>query len=224
MKLSKHKIYGIEDPITQQLLKAFVAPSVDPGIIAELKLKHRSILLNGALGTGKILLAQSLGKLLCTDENNIKTVSGREIEGPYIGQSESNIRNLFKNAKHDWSTYGIKSSLHLVTFDEIDSVARKRDSSSHSKLSDRCVQQLLSCLDGASRNELGNILPCHTTNRYSDLDSAILRPGCFGTQIQLTFPVEKQRQLILKEAVNKFGRDSEIYIGVNNIDITTVCV
>merc|ERR1712232_525987 len=76
----------------------------------------------------------------------------------------------------------------------------RRDSSAHSKVYDRSVQQLLSCLDGA--HTLNNVLTIGTTNRFQDIDSALLRPGRFGVHIFVALPDESQRYELLTKCNN----------------------
>merc|ERR1712129_564601 len=100
--------------------------------------------------------------------------------------------------------------------DEIDSIAKKRDSSSHSKVYDRSVQQLLSCLDGAV--PLNNCLIIGTTNRFQDIDSALLRPGRFGVHVFVALPDEHQRyELLTKSKINAMERViQELFDGDKN--------
>merc|ERR1712235_163300 len=102
---------------------------------SKISIEHnKGILLHGPPGTGKTLLAKTLKHLLITNDDNVHIVNGPEIEDVYIGQTEKNIRNLFEAAKADYRQYGMHSPLHIIIFDEIDSIAKKRDSSSQSKI------------------------------------------------------------------------------------------
>merc|ERR1719203_2315755 len=84
---------------------------------------HKGILLHGPPGTGKTMLAKSLQRVLSVADSNLSVVNGPEVEDIYIGQTERNIRNLFERAKADHAEWGAFSPLHLVIFDELDSIA-----------------------------------------------------------------------------------------------------
>jgi len=141
------------------------------------------------------MLARSLQRVLLVEDENVSFVSGPEVEDVYVGGTERNIRALFERAKADHAEWGAQSPLHLVVLDEVDSIAKKRDSGPHSKVYDRSVQQLLSCLDGAAAME--NVVVIGTTNRFHDIDPALLRPGRFGVHILMTLPDEEQRAELL---------------------------
>merc|ERR1719242_274364 len=152
------------------------------------------------------MLAKAVQHLLLVSDGAVSVVSGPEMEDIYIGQTERNIRNLFERAKADWKEWGALSPLHLVIFDEMDSIAKKRDSSSHSKVYDRSVQQLLSCLDGAAA--MDNVVVIGTTNRYQDIDPALLRPGRFGVHILMPLPDDEQRRELLTKCSHCSYRDA----------------
>merc|ERR1712098_876699 len=143
------------------------------------------------------MLARSLQRVLLVEDENVHFVSGPEVEDVYVGGTERNIRALFERAQADHAEWGHLSPLHLVVLDEVDSIAKKRDSSSQSKVYDRSVQQLLSCLDGAAAME--NVVVIGTTNRFHDIDPALLRPGRFGVHILMTLPDEEQRAELLTQ-------------------------
>ena len=107
-------------------------------------------------GTGKTLIARNIGGMLT--ENGPKVVAGPEILAPLVGQTEENIRLLFKEAKEEQEEKGDDSSLHIIIFDEIDAICKQRGSSSTSGTGvyDTVVNQLLSMIDGV--NALNNVL------------------------------------------------------------------
>src|SRR6476469_8319960 len=86
-------------------------------------MKHcRGILLYGPPGTGKTLMARQIGKMLNAREPKI--VNGPEVLNKYVGQSEENIRALFKDAEIEYRERGDESVLHIVIFDELDAICR----------------------------------------------------------------------------------------------------
>ena len=75
-------------------------------------------------GTGKTLIARQIGKMLNGKEPKI--VNGPEILNKYVGASEENVRNLFKDAEADQAAMGDASELHVIIFDEIDAICKQR--------------------------------------------------------------------------------------------------
>ena len=86
----------------------------------------KGILLYGPPGTGKTLIAREMAKALNSREPIL--INGPEIMDKYVGEAEKNIRDLFKPAEEEWATRGQESELHVIIFDEFDSVAKKRGS------------------------------------------------------------------------------------------------
>jgi vesicle-fusing ATPase len=84
-------------------------------------------MLYGPPGTGKTLLARQIGMMLNT-RLPPKIVSGPEILNKYVGESEENIRKLFKDAEAEYKAKGDESQLHIIIFDEIDAICRQRSS------------------------------------------------------------------------------------------------
>ena len=154
-----------------------------------------SLLLFGPPGTGKTLIARKLSKMLNGREPKI--VNGPEMLSKYVGASEENIRNLFKDAEQEYKQKGEDSDLHVIIFDELDSVFKQRGSgkSDGTGVGDNVVNQLLSKMDGV--DQLNNILVIGMTNRLDLIDTALLRPGRFEIQIEISLPDEKGRRDIL---------------------------
>ena len=75
-------------------------------------------------------------------------MNGPEVLNKYVGQAEENIRNLFADAEKDEKTLGENSPLHVVIFDEIDSICKSRGSTRDGTgVHDSIVNQLLSKID-----------------------------------------------------------------------------
>jgi vesicle-fusing ATPase len=120
------------------------------------------------------LIARQIGKMLNGKEP--KVVNGPEILNKYVGQSEENIRNLFKEAEAEYRERGDDSELHIIIFDEIDAICKHRGNvRDGTGVHDTVVNQLLSKIDGV--NALNNILVIGMTNRKDMIDEALLRPG-----------------------------------------------
>ena len=91
---------------------------------------------------------------------------------------------------------GDESSLHIIIFDEIDAICRKRGSTGNSGtgVHETVVNQLLSKMDGV--DSLNNILVIGMTNRKDMIDDAMLRPGRLEIHLEIGLPDEKGRRQI----------------------------
>lgn len=146
-------------------------------------------------GTGKTLIAREIAKIL--GARPPKIVNGPEILDKFIGEAEKNIRDLFHDAENEYKLFGMRSQLHVIIFDEIDSLAKKRGNlfGDGSGTRDSVCNQLLAKLDGI--NELNNILVIGLTNRIDLIDDALLRPGRLEVHIQINAPNRQGRKEIL---------------------------
>lgn len=146
----------------------------------------KGVLLSGAPGTGKTLVAKAVA-----GEANVPfyAISGSEFVELYVGVGASRVRDLFDRAK--------KSSPCIVFIDEIDAVGRQRGAGVGGGHDEReqTLNQLLVEMDGFENNEA--IIVMAATNRPDILDSALLRPGRFDRQIYISAPDVKGREEIL---------------------------
>ncbi|KAL6121899.1 hypothetical protein NUSPORA_01131 [Nucleospora cyclopteri] len=185
----KLEIGGLKKEFEKMFRRAFVQRLYDPETIKKLGIPHvKGIMLYGPPGTGKTLIARKLGGLLGAKPP--KVVNGPEVLSKYVGQSEENIRTLFADAEQEYKTKGEKSSLHIIIFDEIDAICKKRGSD-NSGVGDKVVNQLLSKIDGVEA--LNNILVIGMTNRLDLIDEALLRPGRFEIHLEISLPEENAR-------------------------------
>merc|ERR1740121_186774 len=114
----------------------------------------------------------------------------------WMWAAEENIRNLFADAEKEQKQQGENSQLHVVIFDEIDSICKARGSKSDSTgVHDSIVNQLLSKIDGV--DALNNILLIGMTNRMDLIDEALLRPGRLEVHVEISLPTEEGRVEIL---------------------------
>eukprot|EP00163_Fabomonas_tropica_P005021 TRINITY_DN1447_c0_g2_i2.p1 TRINITY_DN1447_c0_g2~~TRINITY_DN1447_c0_g2_i2.p1 ORF type:complete len:326 (+),score=69.20 TRINITY_DN1447_c0_g2_i2:824-1801(+) len=156
-------IGGLDEQFSQIFRRAFASRIFPSAVVQKLGINHvRGILLHGPPGTGKTLIARQIGKMLQAREP--KVVNGPEILNKYVGQSEENIRNLFKDAEAEYHERGEDSDLHIIIFDEIDAICKQRGTAGGSTgVHDTVVNQLLSKMDGV--DSLNNILVIGMTNR-----------------------------------------------------------
>ncbi len=91
---------------------------------------------------------------------------------------------------------GDESGLHIIIFDELDTIFKRRGSNnSTTGIEDTMINQLLSKMDGV--DQLNNILVIGMTNRIDLIDEALLRPGRFGVLMEISLPDEHGRYQIL---------------------------
>lgn len=189
-------IGGIDEQFHEMMTLVFASRLLDPEEIKKMGIKHKKgMILYGPSGNGKTSMARAIGKMLNAREPKI--INGPEILNKYVGQSEENIRELFAEAEAEYKAKGDKSQLHIIIFDEIDALCRRRSASSDgTNVNNSVVNQLLTKIDGV--NSLNNILVIGMTNRLDMLDEAMLRPGRFGVHIEISLPKLEGREQIFK--------------------------
>ena len=144
----------------------------------------KGILLHGAPGTGKTLIA----KAVATESGlNFIAVKGAELLSKWVGESERGVRQVFHKAK--------QAAPCIVFFDEIDAIAPMRGAD-HSAAVDRVISQFLAEMDGLE--ELKDVVILAATNRVDMLDPALLREGRFDLMVELPLPDEAAKLEIFK--------------------------
>ena len=204
---------GLDREFTKIFRRAFASRIFPPAVIEKLGISHvKGLLLFGPPGTGKTLIARKIGTMLNAKEPKI--VNGPEILSKYVGSSEENIRNLFKDAEAEYKAKGEESSLHIIIFDELDSVFKPRGSRGDGTgVGDNVVNQLLAKMDGV--DQLNNILVIGMTNRKDLIDSALLRPGRFEVQVEIQLPDEEGRVQIFEIQTKKMRENNMLASDVN---------
>lgn len=193
---TKMGIGGLDEQFQTMFRRAFASRVLPPDVVRRMGMKHvRGILLHGPPGTGKTLMARQIGKMLQGREP--KVVNGPEVLSKFVGESEANVRRLFEDAEKEQRERGENSGLHIIIFDEIDSICKSRGSiTSGTGVHDSLVNQLLSKIDGVE--SLNNVLLIGMTNRIDMLDEALLRPGRLELKIQIDLPSQEGRLQILR--------------------------
>ncbi|HTY13765.1 MAG TPA: ATP-dependent zinc metalloprotease FtsH [Candidatus Omnitrophota bacterium] len=165
-----------------------------PGKFQKLGAKiPKGLLLMGAPGTGKTLLARAIA-----GEAGVPffSISGSDFVEMFVGVGAARVRSIFQQAK--------KQTPSIIFMDEIDAVGRHRGAGLGGGHDEReqTLNQLLVEMDGFDPKT--NIIVIAATNRPDILDPALLRPGRFDRQVVLDKPDLKGREDILKiHAKNK---------------------
>ena len=177
-------IGGLKDEI-KQVREMIELPLKHPELFDKIGIDPpKGVLMHGPPGTGKTLIA----KAVASESNaNFFTLSGPEIMSKYYGQSEENLRKIFKEA--------IDHAPSIIFIDEIDSIASKREET-HGDVERRVVAQLLAIMDGLE--ERGKVIVIGATNRVNALDPALRRPGRFDREIEIGIPDKNGRKEILE--------------------------
>lgn len=147
----------------------------------------KGVLLTGAPGTGKTLLARAVA-----GEANVPFfhLSGSEFVEMFVGVGASRVRDLFMKAK--------RAAPSIVFIDEIDAVGRVRGTGVGGGNDEReqTLNQILVEMDGFEPND--KVIVMAATNRNDVLDPALLRPGRFDRRVVLDLPDRADREAILK--------------------------
>ncbi len=163
----------------------------------------KGVLLFGAPGTGKTLLARAVA-----GEAGVPffSISGSDFVEMFVGVGASRVRDLFEQAK--------KNAPCIVFVDEIDAVGRQRGAGLGGGHDEReqTLNQLLVEMDGFAPNE--GIIILAATNRPDILDPALLRPGRFDRQVAVDAPDVNGRKEILKVHVRGKPLEEEVNLEV----------
>ncbi len=147
----------------------------------------KGVMLNGAPGTGKTLLARAVA-----GEAGVPFfhLSGSEFVEMFVGVGASRVRDLFKMAK--------RAAPAIIFVDEIDAIGRTRGGGFGGGNDEReqTLNQILVEMDGFEPND--KVIVMAATNRPDVLDPALVRPGRFDRKVMLDLPDRADREEILK--------------------------
>ncbi len=184
-KATWEDVGGLEE-VKKAMSESIELPLDDPDSFIRLGIKpSNGILLYGAPGTGKTLVARAIAN---ESKANFISIKGPEIMSKWVGESEKAVRMIFKKAK--------QVAPSIVFLDEIDAIAPKRGSHHDSGATERVVNQLLTSMDGM--DSLDNVFVIAATNRPDILDKALLRPGRFDKLLLIPLPDTASRRKILE--------------------------
>ena len=216
-RVTYEDIGGLENEI-KMVREMIELPLKHPELFERLGIEApKGVLLHGPPGTGKTLLA----KAVANETNaNFYSLSGPEIMSKYYGESEENLRKVFKEAQ--------ENAPSIIFIDEIDSIAPKREEV-HGEVERRIVAQLLALMDGLQ--ERGKVVVIGATNRINAIDPALRRPGRFDREIEIGIPDKKGRKEILEIHTRgmplakdvDLDKIAEITHGFSGADLAALC-
>jgi proteasome regulatory subunit len=186
-EISYAQIGGLTDQI-KEVREAVEYPLTRPEIFRRIGVEPpKGILLYGAPGTGKTLIAKAVAH---EAKATFIRMSGSELVHKFIGEGAGLVRELFELAR--------ERAPAIVFIDEIDAVGsmRTNDGTSGSAEVQRTLMQLLAEMDGFDNR--GDVRIMAATNRADMLDPALLRPGRFDRLIEIPTPDKDSRLQILK--------------------------
>ncbi|MFC4337149.1 AAA family ATPase [Salininema proteolyticum] len=178
---------GMED-LKQSLTETVLWPLTYPDSFTRLGIEPpRGMLLYGPPGCGKTFIVRAVAG---EGHANVVSIKGSELLNKWVGESERNVRDLFRRAR--------TASPTLMFFDELDALAPVRGHGTDGGTADRVVASLLTELDGAEA--LHDVVVVGATNRPDMIDPALLRPGRMERLVYVPPPDAVGRADILRSS------------------------
>jgi len=203
LELQETVQYPVEHP--EKFLKFGMSPS-------------KGVLFYGPPGCGKTLLAKAIANEC---QANFISIKGPELLTMWFGESEANVRDVFDKAR--------AAAPCVMFFDELDSIAQSRGSSSANGAGDRVLNQILTEMDGMNAKK--NVFVIGATNRPDQIDGALLRPGRLDQLIYIPLPDENSRLGVLQATLRKSPISKDVSLsymakstqGYSGADLTEIC-
>ncbi len=176
----------------EQVRDAVELPFLHPNLFAEYRLSApKGVLLYGPPGCGKTLIAKAVANSIAKKLGHLTGkevrsyflhVKGPELLNKYVGESERQVREVFKKAKEK----AADGNPVIVFFDEMDALFRTRGTGISSDIESTIVPQFLSEIDGVE--SLRNVIVIGASNRQDLIDPAVLRAGRLDVKVKVGRP------------------------------------
>ncbi|TFG21596.1 MAG: AAA family ATPase [Promethearchaeota archaeon] len=218
--ISYSDVGGLEDQM-QEVRETVELPLKKPELFKKIGIDPpKGVLLFGAPGTGKTLLAKAVAH---ETEATFIRIIGSELVQKFIGEGARLVREIFNLAKEKAPT--------ILFIDELDAIGSQRlkIATSGDREVQRTLMQLLSELDGFEQR--GDVKIIGATNRFDILDPALLRPGRFDRMIEFPIPNEIGRDAIFKIHTRNLNVGEKLNLnklvnlteGATGADIKAIC-
>ena len=218
--ISYTDVGGLEDQILE-VRECVELPLKKPELFKRIGIEPpKGVLLYGAPGTGKTLLAKAVAH---ETEATFIRIIGSELVQKFIGEGARLVREIFNLAKQKAPT--------ILFIDELDAIGSQRlkIATSGDREVQRTLMQLLSELDGFDMR--GDVKIIGATNRVDILDPALMRPGRFDRMIEFPMPDDVARESIFKIHARNLNIEETLNIkrlvnlteGATGADIKAIC-
>ncbi len=188
------------DKVKEELREAVEMPLKTPEVFEKMGIRPiKGVLLVGAPGTGKTMLARAVAT---EREANFISVKGPEVLSKWVGESEKTMREIFRKAR--------LAAPCIIFIDEIDAIAHSRGGVDDSRVTERIVDTMLTEMDGLQ--ELKSVVVMAATNRPDYVDPALLRPGRFDKIVNIPMPGADARLAIFKVHTKRMPLDKDVVL------------